>query len=166
MTYLRKHWPSSPPGSAPAPSTPSSAPARCITFPVLLAVGLPPVTANVSNTLGLVPGSVSGAIGYRRELAGQRRPAAPARRRRPASAALTGAVLLVTLPSQAFDTIVPVLIALALVLVVAPATALPRRPGPPRPQRRRAPPRTAARCSSADCSSPASTAATSAPPRA
>jgi len=39
-----------------------------ITFPVLLAVGLPPVTANVSNTLGLVPGSISGAIGYRHEL--------------------------------------------------------------------------------------------------
>jgi uncharacterized membrane protein YfcA len=44
-----------------------------VTFPVLLAVGLPPVTANVSNALGLVPGSVSGAIGYRRELRGQRR---------------------------------------------------------------------------------------------
>jgi hypothetical protein len=44
-----------------------------VTFPVLLAVGYGPVTANVSNTLGLVPGSVSGAIGYRAELAGQRR---------------------------------------------------------------------------------------------
>ena len=43
-----------------------------ITFPVLLAVGLPPVTANVSNTLGLVPGSLSGAYGYRQELSGQR----------------------------------------------------------------------------------------------
>ena len=43
-----------------------------ITFPVLLAFGYAPVTANVSNTIGLVPGSVSGAIGYRRELAGQR----------------------------------------------------------------------------------------------
>ena len=42
-----------------------------ITFPTLLAFGLPPVTANVSNTLGLVPGSLSGAIGYRAELAGQ-----------------------------------------------------------------------------------------------
>src|SRR3974377_1938358 len=44
-----------------------------ITFPVLLAFGYAPVTANVSNTVGLVPGSVSGAVGYRRELAGQRR---------------------------------------------------------------------------------------------
>ena len=43
-----------------------------ITFPTLLAFGVPPVTANVSNTIGLVPGSVSGAIGYRRELEGQR----------------------------------------------------------------------------------------------
>ncbi|MBV9416939.1 MAG: TSUP family transporter, partial [Solirubrobacterales bacterium] len=42
------------------------------TFPVLLAIGYAPVTANVSNTVGLVPGSVAGAIGYRRELAGQR----------------------------------------------------------------------------------------------
>ncbi|MFE0630127.1 sulfite exporter TauE/SafE family protein [Streptomyces sp. NPDC058864] len=88
-----------------------------ITFPVLLAVGLPPVTANVSNTLGLVPGSVSGAIGYRRELAGQ-----GPRLLRLGGAALVGgligAVLLLTLPSQAFDTIVPVLIGLALVLVV------------------------------------------------
>ena len=43
-----------------------------VTFPVLLAFGYSPVTANVSNTVGLVPGSLSGAIGYRRELAGQR----------------------------------------------------------------------------------------------
>ena len=42
-----------------------------ITFPALITVGLPPVTANVSNTLGLVPGSLSGAFGYRRELSGQ-----------------------------------------------------------------------------------------------
>ncbi|AJC59283.1 integral membrane protein [Streptomyces sp. 769] len=89
-----------------------------ITFPVLLAVGLPPVTANVSNSLGLVPGSISGAIGYRRELRGQGR-----RVLRLATAALigglTGAVLLLALPSRTFDTVVPALIAVALVLVVA-----------------------------------------------
>ncbi|MGX7763168.1 sulfite exporter TauE/SafE family protein [Streptomyces angustmyceticus] len=89
-----------------------------ITFPVLLAFGLPPVTANVSNTLGLVPGSISGAIGYRRELAGQR-----GRILRFSASALIGglggAVLLLALPSTAFDTIVPALIAVALVLVVA-----------------------------------------------
>ena len=88
-----------------------------ITFPTLLAVGVPPVTANVSNTIGLVPGSLSGAVGYRRELAGQR-----ARLLRLGSASLLGgvggAVLLLVLPSSAFDTIVPVLIAVGVVLVV------------------------------------------------
>ncbi|MFE0462538.1 sulfite exporter TauE/SafE family protein [Kitasatospora sp. NPDC058965] len=88
-----------------------------ITFPVLLAIGLPPVTANVSNTLGLVPGSVSGAIGYRRELADQR-----GRLVRLGTASLLGgllgAVLLTTLPGAAFAAIVPALILLALVLVV------------------------------------------------
>ena len=89
-----------------------------ITFPVLLAFGYAPVTANVSNTIGLVPGSVSGAVGYRRELAGQRR-----RVLRFGSFSLaggiTGAVLLLVLPASAFKAIVPVFIALALVLVIA-----------------------------------------------
>jgi uncharacterized membrane protein YfcA len=88
-----------------------------VTFPVLLAVGYGPVVANVSNTVGLVPGSISGAIGYRRELAGQR-----ARIVRLGSASLlggiAGAVLLLTLPSSAFEAIVPVLIVIALLLVV------------------------------------------------
>ena len=44
-----------------------------ITFPTLLALGVPPVIANVSNTVGLAPGSVSGAWATRRELGGQRR---------------------------------------------------------------------------------------------
>jgi uncharacterized protein len=88
-----------------------------ITFPTLLALGLPPVTANVTNTVGLVPGSLSGAIGYRRELERQR-----GRLLRLGAASLlggtTGAVLLLVLPAGAFDAIVPVLIALGCVLVV------------------------------------------------
>ena len=88
-----------------------------ITFPVLLALGVPPVTANVSNTIGLVPGSVSGAWSYRRELAGQ-----TARLVRLGGASLVGgiagALLLLTLPAGAFKAIVPVLIILALGLVV------------------------------------------------
>ena len=86
-----------------------------ITFPVLLAFGYQPRTANVSNTVGLVPGSVSGAIGYRRELAGQRQRAL---RLAPASilGSLTGAALLLILPASAFKDIVPVFIGLALVL--------------------------------------------------
>jgi uncharacterized membrane protein YfcA len=88
-----------------------------ITFPVLIAFGYQPVIANVTNTVGLVPGSVSGAIGYRRELAGQRERAL---RLVPASVAgaLTGATLLLTLPASAFKAIVPVFIGLALILTV------------------------------------------------
>ena len=88
-----------------------------ITFPTLLAFGVPPVTANVSNTVGLVPGSMSGVFGYRRELSGQR-----SRVLRLGSASLIGgilgALLLLWLPSAAFDAIVPVLILLGVVLVV------------------------------------------------
>jgi uncharacterized membrane protein YfcA len=88
-----------------------------ITFPVLLAFGYAPVTANVSNTIGLVPGSISGAVGYRRELAGQR---GRAIRFGTASVlgGVTGAALLLVLPASAFETIVPVFIAIALALVV------------------------------------------------
>lgn len=88
-----------------------------VTFPVLLAVGYPPVVANVSNSLGLVPGSLSGAWGYREELKGQ---TDRVKRLLPASilGGIVGAVLLVTLPENAFAAIVPVLIVIALVLVV------------------------------------------------
>jgi uncharacterized membrane protein YfcA len=88
-----------------------------ITFPTLLAFGVPPVTANVSNTIGLVPGVASGVVGYRRELVGQR-----ARAIRLGSASVVGgvvgAVLLLVLPSKAFSAIVPALIVVGLVLVV------------------------------------------------
>ncbi|HEX4703846.1 MAG TPA: sulfite exporter TauE/SafE family protein [Pseudonocardiaceae bacterium] len=89
-----------------------------ITFPVLLAVGYPPLTANVSNGLGLVPGSLFGAIGYRDELAGQ---GVRVRRFGVASTlgAVIGAIALLMLPPRAFSAIVPVLIVLALVLVIA-----------------------------------------------
>lgn len=88
-----------------------------VSFPVLLGVGLAPVTANVSNTVGLFPGSFVGAYGYRRELAGQ---GARAVVLGTASAvgAIGGAVLLLVLPAGAFQAIVPVLIGLALVLVI------------------------------------------------
>jgi uncharacterized membrane protein YfcA len=88
-----------------------------VTFPVLLAFNYAPVTANVTNTLGLVPGSASGAYGYREELGGQWR-----RTARLACASLVGgvcgAVLLLVLPASAFKAIVPAFIAVALVLVV------------------------------------------------
>ena len=88
-----------------------------VTFPTLVAVGLPPVVANVSNTVGLVPGSVSGAWAYRRELGGQasrllRLGAATI------SGAVAGAILLLVLPAAAFAAIVPALILVACILVV------------------------------------------------
>jgi uncharacterized membrane protein YfcA len=87
-----------------------------ITFPTLLAFGYAPVVANVSNTVGLVPGSLSGAIGYRRELAGQR---GRAIRLGIAAVAggLTGGLLLLALPAAAFERIVPILILGAVVLM-------------------------------------------------
>ena len=88
-----------------------------ITFPTLLAIGVPPLTANVSNNIGLVPGSLSGAWGYRHELAGQHR-----RLLRLGPACLAGgalgAGLLLVLPPGAFEAIVPALIAMGLLLVV------------------------------------------------
>ncbi|NHN54866.1 sulfite exporter TauE/SafE family protein [Calidifontibacter sp. DB0510] len=89
-----------------------------VTFPTLLAFGYPAVAANVSNSLGLVAGGISGTIGYRKELAGA---GADIRRLAPMSflGAITGALLLIWLPASAFDAIVPVLILLGIVLVIA-----------------------------------------------
>lgn len=98
-----------------------------ITFPVLLAVGYPPVVANVSNTVGLVPGSVAGAIGYRQELRGQR-DRALALGACSLLGGITGAIGLLLLPDKAFEAVVPAFIAVALVLVVI-QPALARRLG-------------------------------------
>jgi uncharacterized membrane protein YfcA len=87
-----------------------------VTFPVLVALGYPPVTATTSNAIGLVPGAVAGAYGYRGELVGQR-----TRLIHYATAsffgAIGGTVLLLALPAEAFKTIVPVLIAISVALV-------------------------------------------------
>lgn len=96
-----------------------------ITFPTLLALGYPPVVANVSNTVGLVTGSISGAVGYRRELEGQR---SRVRVLGMASLAggLTGGMLLLALPASVFESVVPALI-LAACLLVAVQPRLARR---------------------------------------
>jgi len=88
-----------------------------ITFPTLLFFGFPPLVANVSNTIGLVAGGLTGVHGYRAELVGQGR---TLRRLVPASllGSVTGAILLLKLPESAFDAVVPVLIAAALLLVL------------------------------------------------
>jgi uncharacterized protein len=88
-----------------------------ITFPTLLAFGFPPIVANVSNNVGLVPGNISGAVGYRRELSGQR-----GRLIRLGTFAVAGSVggaaALLTLPPGSFELIVPALILSACVLVL------------------------------------------------
>jgi len=87
-----------------------------ITFPTLLALGYPPVLANVSNNVGLVPGSVSAVHAYRHELVGQRSRLLTLG---PASLAggITGAVVLIALPHSVFKAAVPVLVLLAAVLM-------------------------------------------------
>ncbi|MGI9123244.1 MAG: sulfite exporter TauE/SafE family protein [Mycobacterium sp.] len=88
-----------------------------ITFPTLVALGFPPVTATMSNAIGLVAGGVSGTLGYRAELSGQWR---RLRWQIPASitGAAIGAFLLLHLPEKVFTRIVPVLLVLALVMVI------------------------------------------------
>jgi len=88
-----------------------------ITFPTLLAFNYPPVLANVSNNVGLVPGGFSGMHGYRAELTGQR-DRVLALGTASLSGGLVGAILLLTLPASAFKAIVPVLIGISLVMVV------------------------------------------------
>lgn len=89
-----------------------------ITFPTLLALGYPPVLANVSNKLGLVPGNASGAWGYRPELRTQSRRRLAALALLGAAGGGGGAALLLVTPSDSFQSVVPWLILLATVLVV------------------------------------------------
>lgn len=101
-----------------------------VTFPTLLLLGFPPVVANVSNTVGLVPGSVMASIGYRSTLRGR----GPLVRRLLVATSvggLTGGALLVLLPGRAFDTVVPWLLLIAALLAalqprIAAAVALRR----------------------------------------
>jgi uncharacterized protein len=88
-----------------------------ITFPTLVALGMPPVTATMSNAVGLVAGGVSGTWGYRRELRGQGK---RLRWQVPGSlvGAAVGAWLLLHLPERVFTRIVPVLLIAALILVL------------------------------------------------
>lgn len=83
-----------------------------ITFPTLLALGYPPVVANVSNTVGLVPGAVTATYGFRHTLAGRGQVLA-----RLVGASATGGIvggaLLLALPATSFEVIVPVLLVAA-----------------------------------------------------
>jgi uncharacterized membrane protein YfcA len=92
--------------------------ASLVSYPALLAVGLPPLTANVTNTVALVSYTVSAASFSRQELAGQ-----AGRLRRLAMVTVaggaTGAALLLSTPAEVFELLVPVLIgAASLVLLL------------------------------------------------
>lgn len=87
-----------------------------VSFPLLLGVGLTPLVANVCNTVGLVPGGLSGSYGFRRELAGKAH-LVRATAITSALGALLGAALLLALPATSFESVVPWLVILAATLV-------------------------------------------------
>jgi uncharacterized protein len=89
-----------------------------ISFPALLGVGYPSVTANVTNAVAVLPGYVGGSIGYRRELRGQRRRVMVLALTSVAGA-LGGAALLLGTSNDMFERIVPFLILFACALLAA-----------------------------------------------
>ncbi|GAA1169950.1 MULTISPECIES: sulfite exporter TauE/SafE family protein [Nesterenkonia] len=88
-----------------------------VTFPVLVAMGFPPVTATISNAMGLIAGNMAGTWGYRREIA---QVGGTLLRLVPVSllGGVVGALLLLTLPEEVFETVAPALIVVALGFVV------------------------------------------------
>jgi uncharacterized membrane protein YfcA len=96
-----------------------------ITFPTMVALGLPPLSANVTNTVGIIPGAVGGALGYTDLLReqGERfvRFLAPM-----LIGAVVGTVALLLTPNGAFEAIVPVLIAASCVLLLLQPRLTPR----------------------------------------
>lgn len=87
-----------------------------ITFPILMALGLPPVVANMTSSVGLLGGNLSSVPGYRKAIA-QARPLL--RLMAPASllGGIVGSLLLLVLPSEVFQGVVPALVGLAVALV-------------------------------------------------
>jgi len=87
-----------------------------LTFPTLLAVGIDPVPASITNTLGLMPGYLGGTHAYRAELVGQRHRVrvliVPA-----GIGAIVGAILLLVSPEAIFEAVVPYLVLLAAVML-------------------------------------------------
>jgi len=88
-----------------------------LTFPLMVGLGLSPLAANVTNCVGVVPGSLAAIVGFRKELRGQgrvlRKLVPPA-----AIGSVVGAVLLFMLPGKVFDYAAPALLAMGAVLVL------------------------------------------------
>ncbi|MGH8880177.1 MAG: sulfite exporter TauE/SafE family protein, partial [Stackebrandtia sp.] len=89
-----------------------------VTFPALLALGYPPVIANVTNTVAALPGYIGGAFGYRRELSGQRRRVAILGGVT-AIGAVVGSALLLAGTENTFVAIVPWLVLASTLLLAA-----------------------------------------------
>lgn len=89
-----------------------------ISFPALMAVGFPPLSANVTNSVGMAPGYLGGTLGYRRELASQHhriRSLVPVA----ALGGIAGSIALLTTPANAFEGLVPYLILVACLLLAS-----------------------------------------------
>lgn len=89
-----------------------------VSFPILVFLGLPPLTATIANTIGIVPGSISGVVAYRREL---RAHVKTIRFLLPASilGGITGASLLLHFSADVFTAVIPWLIGFGTLLVIA-----------------------------------------------
>ncbi|MDZ5660330.1 sulfite exporter TauE/SafE family protein [Nocardioides sp. S-58] len=90
--------------------------ASLLSFPVLVALGLPPVVANVTNTLGMIPAGLGGVVGYRQEVREGGRVAVVIVVVC-AIGAVLGAALLLGLPPGVFEAVVPWLILFTCLLV-------------------------------------------------
>src|SRR3954451_4119212 len=94
-----------------------------ISFPALVAVGIPPLNANVTNQIALLPGYLGGSLAYRPELADQRRRVI-ALAATTVAGAIVGALLLVISSDHLFALLAPILVLLAVALLAAkPALA-------------------------------------------
>lgn len=92
-----------------------------LVFPALLATGMPPLVANVTNSVAQGPGFVGAAVSQRADLSGNRRrlwlTSAAA-----AVGSTLGCVLLMVLPGEVFDAVVPALVGLSAVLMAFQST--------------------------------------------
>jgi uncharacterized membrane protein YfcA len=97
-----------------------------LTYPVLVAAGLPPLAANVTNDIGVVPGNVTGALGFRDDLRGQG-PLLRVLLPLSAVASIAGGALLLLAPARSFEVVVPFLLLASSVLTALQPWLLRRR---------------------------------------
>ncbi|MEH3142644.1 MAG: sulfite exporter TauE/SafE family protein [Mycobacterium kyogaense] len=108
--------------------------ASVATYPALLVAGLPPVAANVTNTVALVFNGVGSILGSRPELAGQRQ---RVMRLLPVAVlgGVAGAVLLLSTPAEGFEKVVPLLLGFSSLAILAPVQPPPEPGGDTRGHR-------------------------------